>query len=157
MRAQSYYLVLAAAATAVAQLTSSVRLSTIVTSASPASIATDSVASHTPEPDTWDCVTYNMSDYLQPPMPTGRLLDIYYDHSDKMYQECEDKLPKPFTSYPACTSMATASWCAVRIPLHETSPFGGDTGNSCVTTYTLGAVRSFCTNLQVQMTICGLC
>lgn len=133
MRDQAYLLFLAAAVTAVAQLTSSVGVSTISTSASPASIATESMASHTPEPDSWDCITYNMSDYLHPPMPTGRLLDIYYDHSDKIYQECEDKLPKPFTSFPACASMATASWCAVRFPLHETSSSGSDTRNSYLT------------------------
>lgn len=100
--------------TALAQVTSSVKVSTVVTGASPAPVMTMSIATHTPKPDGWDCVTYNISDYLEPPMPTGPLLDIYYDHSDKIYQECEDKLPKPFTSFPACTSMAAASWCAVR-------------------------------------------
>jgi hypothetical protein len=46
-------------------------------------------------------------------MPTGHLLDVYYDHSDAIYKECEDKLPKPFTTFPACQSIAKASWCAV--------------------------------------------
>jgi hypothetical protein len=100
----------------VAQSTSSTKVSTITSGASPLPIVTASVPSHTPKPDGWDCVTYNISDYLEPPLPTGHLLNIYYNHSDKIYQECEDKLPKPFTSFPACSSIEAASWCAVSPP-----------------------------------------
>lgn len=82
----------------------------------PASLPTTSIAIYTPpvaNVDSWLCATKNFSDYLNPPMPTGRLLDDYYDHSDAIYKECEDKLPKPFTTFPACPSVAKASWCAV--------------------------------------------
>jgi hypothetical protein len=114
-------------ATAIAQFTTSVQGSltatgtlTSSTTARPASIATTSIAVYTPETsiDSWVCATKNYSEYLQPPMPTGELLDVYYDHSDAIYKECEEKLPKPLTTFPACPSVAKASWCAVGFMLH---------------------------------------
>lgn len=83
--------------------------------ARPASAATTSYARYTPikSIDPWQCATKNISDYLLPPMPTGDLLNVYYDHSGAIYRECEEHIPKPFTSYPACPSVAKASWCAV--------------------------------------------
>ncbi|KAF1968897.1 hypothetical protein BU23DRAFT_654992 [Bimuria novae-zelandiae CBS 107.79] len=109
-------------ATAAAQFTTSIqgtgKATVTPVSAStpePASVPTTSIAVYTPPVatiDSWLCATKNFSDYLTPPMPTGHLLDIYYDHSDAIYKECEDKIPKPFTTFPACPSVAKASWCA---------------------------------------------
>ena len=109
--------------TAVAQFTTSVEATVLDTTISEststhrqASLPTISIAIYTPREttiDSWLCATKNVSDYLSPPMPTGKILDIYYNHSDKIYKECEDKLPKPFTTFPACPSVAKASWCAV--------------------------------------------
>jgi hypothetical protein len=115
---QTAFFFLVAAATAVAQLKTSVQKSSsiIVTStARPGSAPTNSVAVYTPDNtiDSWICATKNTSDYLKPPMPTAHMLDVFYDHSDKIYAECEADLPKPFTSFPACPSVAKASWCAV--------------------------------------------
>lgn len=87
----------------------------IVTSVS-VSIPEPSIAVYTPSATTiesWLCATKNLSDYLKPPMPTGELLEIYYDYSDTVNKECEDKIPKPFTTFPACPSIAKARWCAV--------------------------------------------
>ncbi|KAH8692465.1 hypothetical protein GQ44DRAFT_719864 [Phaeosphaeriaceae sp. PMI808] len=114
----SYYIIVTAAST-MSQFTTPVfhseGASTITSMASPGSMPTAPGAVYTPADtlDSWLCATKNYSDYLQPPMPTGHLLDIYYDHSDKIYEECEAKLPKPFTSFPACPSVAKASWCAL--------------------------------------------
>jgi hypothetical protein len=120
--------------TAVAQITTSVQATVLDTAVSggtstlrPASLPTTSIAIYTPREtpiDSWLCATKNFSDYLSPPMPTGNILDIYYNHSDKIYKECEDKLPKPFTTFPACPSVAKASWCAVSDvePLDRESP-----------------------------------
>jgi hypothetical protein len=68
-----------------------------------------SIAIYTPATtaDSWQCATKNVSDYLTPPMPTGQLLDTYYEHSDKIYEECEDK---PLT---ACPSVTKERWCAL--------------------------------------------
>ncbi|KAH7092265.1 hypothetical protein FB567DRAFT_545440 [Paraphoma chrysanthemicola] len=93
-----------------------------VTSAPKPSIA---VYTPTTTADSWECATKNFTDYLSPPMPTGNLLDIYYSHSDKIYKECEDKLPKPFTEFPACKSMAKASWCEVSVTISTAVPSSG--------------------------------
>ncbi len=121
MRGQLFLLTVIA--TAAAQFTTSVQETGPVTityasasTARPAIIPTTSIAVYTPPAttiDPWQCATKNISDYLKPPMPTGHLLDIYYDHSDAIYKECEDKLPKPFTTFPACPSVAKVSWCKV--------------------------------------------
>jgi hypothetical protein len=120
MRFQLLFVTLAATTTA--QFTTSVQGSgtatvTVARSTTPrpASVATTSFAVYTPETtiDSWECVTKKYSQYLQPPMPTGHLLEVYYDHSDAIYKECEEKLPKPLTTFPACPSVAKASWCAV--------------------------------------------
>ncbi|KAH4803042.1 hypothetical protein HBH61_179510 [Parastagonospora nodorum] len=59
------------------------------------------------------------SPYLKPPMPTGQLLNTYYEHSDKIYEECEDK---PST---ACPSVAKESWCALStaVPSSDVAEF----------------------------------
>jgi exo-beta-1,3-glucanase (GH17 family) len=112
------YLILIASSVA-AQLTTSSQDSSsttiaVTSFAEPASTASVSSVVYTqPIYDSWQCATKNISAYLQPPMPTGHMLDIYYDHSDKIYAECESKLAKPFTTFPACQTMAQESWCAV--------------------------------------------
>ena len=94
--------------------------SATASTARPASAVTTSYARYTPIKtiDSWECATKNISDYLLPPMPTGGLLEVYYDHSGVIYSECEEHIPKPFTSYPACPSVAKASWCAVSSSRH---------------------------------------
>jgi hypothetical protein len=88
-----------------------------VTIAKIANVARTSIAVYTPETtiDSWECATKKYSEYLQPPMPTGSFLEVYYNHSDAIYKECEEKLPKPLTTFPACPSVAKASWCAVSL------------------------------------------
>jgi hypothetical protein len=112
------------AATATAELTTLVQgfatpTVTITKSldARAASVATTSIAVYTPDTtmDSWECATRNYSDYLQPPMPTGDLLEVYINHAHDIYEECEKDLRPPFTTYPACPSMAKASWCAVSL------------------------------------------
>jgi|SRR5690242_1283886 len=115
---QTAIIFLVAAATAAGQLTTSVQKSdsvSITSTAAPGSAPTNSFAVYTPDTtiDSWTCATKNISDYLKPPMPTAHMLDVFYDHSDKIYAECEANIPKPFTTYPACPSVAKASWCAV--------------------------------------------
>lgn len=89
--------------------------SNIVSTARPASTASVPVAIWTPHDtgDSWQCATKNITNYLKPPMPTGILLDAYYEHADNVYEDCEKSIPQPFTSYPACPSVAKESWCAV--------------------------------------------
>ncbi|KAH7068310.1 hypothetical protein BKA63DRAFT_521531 [Paraphoma chrysanthemicola] len=109
---RTHLVLLAAVTITAAQFTTSIEAigKATVTSAPRPSIA---VYTPTTTVDSWQCVTKNFTDYLNPPIRTGNLLDIYYNHSDKIYKECEDKLPKPFTEFPACKSMARASWCAI--------------------------------------------
>jgi len=104
MRALISFVALIATAAAQPTLTSA-------STARPASIPTASIAIYPPEPgpDSWLCVTKNYSDYLHPPMPTGHLLDVYYDHADAIFKECMDKLPEALTSLPDCTSIAKES------------------------------------------------
>jgi hypothetical protein len=63
--------------------------------------------------DPWTCATKDYSDYLQPPKPTGHLLDVYYDHGDAIFKKCEESFPGPLTEIPVCPSLTAASWCAV--------------------------------------------
>lgn len=68
-------------------------------------------------------------------MPTGHLLEVYYDHADKIYEECEATISKPFTTYPACPSVAKASWCAVSVGSMRIAPAieHGHFGAGCCT------------------------
>ncbi|KAH9862715.1 hypothetical protein J1614_010808 [Plenodomus biglobosus] len=97
----------------------------ITSTAAPGSAPTNSFAVYTPDTtiDSWTCATKNISDYLKPPMPTAHMLDVFYDHSDKIYAECEANIPKPFTTYPACPSVAKASWCAVTVPSSDSADY----------------------------------
>jgi hypothetical protein len=40
--------------------------------------------------DSYECVFENVTQYYDPPMPTGALLDALFDYGDAMFQACED-------------------------------------------------------------------
>ncbi|KAH7117544.1 hypothetical protein B0J11DRAFT_591822 [Dendryphion nanum] len=62
--------------------------------------------------DPWQCATVNVTQYFDPPKPTGGLLAALLSYADKLYENCTLTFPPTATVIPTCPFPETSEWCA---------------------------------------------
>lgn len=83
----------------------------LATATVPASITLAPRAQPTISEDPWQCVTENLTQYLDVPKPTGSLFSELHSYASKLYDPCLNALSTA-TSLDYCSFPPQSEWCA---------------------------------------------
>ncbi|KAH7323620.1 hypothetical protein BKA65DRAFT_567394 [Rhexocercosporidium sp. MPI-PUGE-AT-0058] len=70
-------------------------------------------------PDPWQCVTENITQYIDVPKPTGSLLTALDSYGDKLIETCTPT-ETAFTALPSCPFPAKSLWCGFTTAIPST-------------------------------------